>query len=153
MLVGVTLPVTSASCERSFSKMEPVKTFPRNSIDWVTLIYFHERVRAEKIDLDEFADEFDSRHDNRRIKLHPGLRSRSRSGSRKESALFGWSRSQIPNNTGSWSRIFCPTPDAQLAHFLHHTPKSRILVEMVRFLLKLLLNQRFLAVYHDLHWF
>ena len=29
-----------------------------------------ERVRAEKIDLDDFDDEFDSRHDNRRIKLH-----------------------------------------------------------------------------------
>jgi len=29
-----------------------------------------ESVRAEKIDLDGFVDEFDSRHDNRRIKLH-----------------------------------------------------------------------------------
>jgi len=29
-----------------------------------------ERVWAEKIDLDEFVDEFDSRHNNRRIKLH-----------------------------------------------------------------------------------
>ena len=29
-----------------------------------------ERVRAEKIDLYDFVDEFDSRHDNRRIKLH-----------------------------------------------------------------------------------
>ena len=29
-----------------------------------------ERVRAEKIDLDDFVNEFDSRHDNRRIKLH-----------------------------------------------------------------------------------
>jgi len=31
-----------------------------------------ERVRAEKIDLDDFVGEFDSRHDNRRIrpKLH-----------------------------------------------------------------------------------
>ena len=28
------------------------------------------RVRAENIDLDDFVDEFDSRHDNRRIKLH-----------------------------------------------------------------------------------
>ena len=28
-----------------------------------------EWVRAEKIDLDDFVDEFDSRHDNRRIKL------------------------------------------------------------------------------------
>jgi len=29
-----------------------------------------ERVRTEKIYLDDFADEFDSRHDNRRIKLY-----------------------------------------------------------------------------------
>jgi len=29
-----------------------------------------ERVRAEKIDLDDFVDEFGSRHDNRRINLH-----------------------------------------------------------------------------------
>jgi len=31
-----------------------------------------ERVRAEKLDLDDFVDEFDSRHDSRRIrpKLH-----------------------------------------------------------------------------------
>jgi len=28
------------------------------------------RVRAEKIDLDDVVDEFDSRHDNRKIKLH-----------------------------------------------------------------------------------
>jgi len=29
-----------------------------------------ERVRAEKIDLGDFVDEFESRHDNGRIKLH-----------------------------------------------------------------------------------
>jgi len=29
-----------------------------------------EWVRAEKKDWDDFVDEFDSRHDNRRIKLH-----------------------------------------------------------------------------------
>ena len=46
---------------------------------------------------------------------------------------FRWSR--IPNNTGS--RIFCPTPDAQLGHVLHHTPKLGIPVEMVQFLSKI----------------
>jgi len=35
--------------------------------------------------------------------------------------------------------------------FLHHTPKLGIPVEMVQFLMKLLLNERILAVYHDLH--
>jgi len=78
--------------------------------------------------------------------LHAGLRSRSR----KESEVFGWSR--IPNNTRSWSRIFCPAPDVQMDHFLHHTPKLVIPVEVVQFLLKLWLKQRFLAVYHDFHW-
>ena len=73
--------------------------------------------------------------------------------SRKESKVIVWSR--ISDNTGSRSRIFCPipTPDVQLDLFLHHTPKMGILVEMVQFLLKLLLKQRFLAVYHDFRWF
>jgi len=47
--------------------------------------------------------------------------------------------------------FFCPTPDVQSDHFLHHTPKFGILVEMVEFLLKLLLKQTFLAVHHDFH--
>ena len=68
-----------------------------------------------------------------------------------ESEVFGWSPSRIPNNTGSRSRIFCqtPTPEAQLDHLLHHTPKLEIPLEMVQLILKLLLNQRFLDVYHD----
>jgi len=49
--------------------------------------------------------------------------------------------------------IFCPSPnpDVQLENFLHQTPELRIPVEMVQFLLKRLLKQRFLAVYHDCH--
>ena len=79
------------------------------------------------------------------------LWSRSRSRSRKESEVFGWNRSRIRSNTGSRSGIFCPTPDSQLDHFLHHTPKLGIPVEMVQLLLKLLLNRRCLAVHHDFH--
>ena len=37
--------------------------------------------------------------------------------------------------------FFCLTLDVQLDHFLHHTPKLGIPVEMVQFLLKLLLKQ------------
>ena len=40
--------------------------------DWVTLIYLQLKGTSWKIDLDDFVDEFDSRHDNRRIKLHWG---------------------------------------------------------------------------------
>ena len=49
--------------------------------------------------------------------------------------------------------FFCPTPtlDAQLDHFLHHTPKLGIPVEMIQFLLKLWFKQIFLAVHHDFH--
>jgi len=35
--------------------------------------------------------------------------------------------------------FFCPISDVQLDHFLYHTPKFGISVEMVQFLLKLLL--------------
>jgi len=38
--------------------------------DWITLIYFKLKSTSWKTDLDDFVDEFDSRHDNRRIKLH-----------------------------------------------------------------------------------
>jgi len=49
--------------------------------------------------------------------------------------------------------FFCPTPtpEIQLDHFLHHAPKLGIPVETVQFLMKLLLKQRILAVYHDFH--
>ena len=45
--------------------------------------------------------------------------------------------------------MFCPTPtsEVQSDHFLHYTPKLGIAVEMVQYLLKLLLKQRFLAVH------
>jgi len=55
---------------------------------------------------------------------------RVEAASRKESEVLGWSR--IPNNTGSRSRIFFPTPDVQLDHFLHHTLKLGIPVETVQ---------------------
>jgi len=47
--------------------------------------------------------------------FRPGLRSR------KVSEVYGWIRSRIPNKTGSRSRLFCPTPDLRLDHFLDHT--------------------------------
>jgi len=40
--------------------------------DWVTLIYFQLKGTSWKTDFDDFVDGFDSRHDNRRIKLQWG---------------------------------------------------------------------------------
>jgi len=49
--------------------------------------------------------------------------------------------------------FFCPTPtpDVHLDHFLHHTPKLGIPVEIVQSVLKLLLKYGFLAVHYDFH--
>ena len=38
-----------------------------------------------------------------------------------------------------------------IGSLLHHTPKLGIPVESVQFLMKLLLKQRILAMYHDFH--
>jgi len=40
--------------------------------DWVTLISFKLKGTSCKTDLDDFVDEFDSRHDKRRIELRCG---------------------------------------------------------------------------------
>ena len=61
LLISVTLPVTTASCERSFSCHERL-----SHLALLTM----ESTRAESIDLEQFFDEFDPRHDNHRIKLH-----------------------------------------------------------------------------------
>ena len=58
-----------------------------------------------------------------KISVAYGLVSTRVAESEPESEVFEWSR----------NRIFCPTPDAQLDHFLHHTPKLVIPVEMVQF--------------------
>jgi len=65
--------------------------------------------------------------------------------------FFGVVGDRFLTTPGVRVRFFCPTPDVQLDHFLHHIPK--IHVEMVQYLLKLLLKQSFLAVRHDFHWF
>jgi len=69
-----------------------------------------------------------------------------------ESEVFGWSRSRIPDNTGSRSRIFLSDFECPIGSFFKsHSFKLGIPVEMIQFLLKLLLQQRFLAVHHDFH--
>ena len=48
--------------------------------------------------------------------------------------------------------FLCPTSEVHLDTILQHTPKLGISVEIVQFLLRFLLKQRLLAVYHDFHW-
>ena len=50
-----------------------------------------------------------------------------------------------------WSQIFCPTPEVQMNHFLHHTPKLGIPIECYYFFWNFYWN-RSLAVYHYFHW-
>ena len=72
LLISVTLPVTTASCERNFRK-KIVKTFLGNSMWHYRLsnlaLLSIESILAESIELEQFVNEFDSRHENRRIKL------------------------------------------------------------------------------------
>jgi len=83
-----------------------------------------------------------------RLLLLPGLLSRNRRFLRGVEVGFLTTLA-----VGVGVRFVCstPTPDVQLDHFLHHTPKLGIPIEMVEFLMKLLLKQRILAVYHDFH--
>jgi len=80
--------------------------------------------------------------------LHPLTRLRSRSGSHKQSEVFGWSwipkkHWELEPDTDFLSDSGCPVG--------HHSPKLGIPVEMVQFRRKLLFKKKFLAVHHDYH--
>lgn len=72
--IAIVLPVTSAACERSFSALKLIKTYLRSTMSDIRLsslaLLSIECVRAESINMDAFMDEFDSRHDNRKLALH-----------------------------------------------------------------------------------
>jgi len=72
--IAIILPVSTASCERSFSIMRQIKTYLRNSMGDERLsnlaVLSIESKRAKALDLDSVVDEFDCRHENRRIALH-----------------------------------------------------------------------------------
>lgn len=74
LVIALVLPVSTASCERSFSTMKLVKTDLRSTMCDDRLsnisVLSVESVRAESIDLDEFVDTFDGRHHNRKLALH-----------------------------------------------------------------------------------
>ncbi|KAK0153219.1 Zinc finger MYM-type protein 1 [Merluccius polli] len=70
--IAVTLPVSSASCERSFSTLKLIKTFLRSTTTDMRLsdlgVLSIESRRAKALDLDVFVDRFARQH-NRRILL------------------------------------------------------------------------------------
>lgn len=72
--IAVVLPVTSASCERSFSALKLIKTHLRTTMCNDRLsniaILSIESGRLKSLDLNEFVDEFDAKHNNRRLLLH-----------------------------------------------------------------------------------
>lgn len=73
-VIAVTIPASSASCERTFSCLRRLKTYLRNRMannrlsDLAVLAV--ERSLANEIDLKCVVDMFDASHNNRRIRLH-----------------------------------------------------------------------------------
>ena len=75
-LVQISLPVSTASAERSsFSKLRIIKTYLRSRMgsarlsNLAILAVYIESDRAEKLNFDQFVDEFANAYQNRRIKL------------------------------------------------------------------------------------
>jgi len=72
--IALTLPVSSASCEHSFSAMKLIKSHLRSTMCDSRLsniaVLSIESARAESLSLDAFVDEFDSKHQNRKLALH-----------------------------------------------------------------------------------
>jgi len=71
--IAVALPVSTASCERSFSCLRHLKTWVRNSmandkLDSVAILAI-ERERTQLLDVEKVIDAFAKNHKNRRIAL------------------------------------------------------------------------------------
>lgn len=73
-VISVTIPVSSAACERTFSCLRRIKTYLRNKMTDERLTHLAiiniERSVAKSLDLERVIDEFDSMHNNRRLILH-----------------------------------------------------------------------------------
>ncbi|KAK0136706.1 hypothetical protein N1851_027113 [Merluccius polli] len=71
--IALALPVSTASCERSFSMLKLIKTAMRSTMTDERLsnlgVLSVESRRARAINLDDFVDVFAKKHSNRRIKL------------------------------------------------------------------------------------
>lgn len=72
--IALVLPVSSAAFERSFSALKLIKTHLRSTMCDSRLtsiaVLSVERVRAFALNLNDFVDEFDARHENRKLALH-----------------------------------------------------------------------------------
>lgn len=72
--IALVLPVSSAACERSFSALKLIKSYLRSAMCDSRLsniaVLSIESVRSQSINFDSFVDEFDSRHENRKLALH-----------------------------------------------------------------------------------
>ena len=70
-VIAISLPVSTASCERSFSALRHIKTWVRNSIsneklDSVAVLAI-ECERTQSLDIDRIIDVIAAAHKNRRI--------------------------------------------------------------------------------------
>ena len=72
--IALVLPVTSVACERSFSSLKLIKTYLRstmcdNRLSTLAILSV-ESARSQAINLNSFVDEFDAKHNNRKLALH-----------------------------------------------------------------------------------
>ena len=71
--IAVVLPVSSASCERSFSSLRLIKTYLRSAMTEKRLsslaVLSIESKRTKALDLDTFVKRFAEQHGNHRILL------------------------------------------------------------------------------------
>lgn len=73
-LICITIPVSSAACERTFSTMKRLEDFLRNSMADDRLhdlaVLYVEKDLSKRIDMEEVVDIFSTAHKNLRIILH-----------------------------------------------------------------------------------
>lgn len=72
--IAIAIPVSTASCESSFSTLKLVKTFLRSTMDDSRLsnlgVLSVESRRAKSLDMEDFVNRFSANHNNRRIQLY-----------------------------------------------------------------------------------
>lgn len=71
--IAVTIPVSTAVCEGSFSVLKLIKSYLRSAVDDERLsnlgVLSVESKQATSLDIDEFVNRFALNHSNRRIRL------------------------------------------------------------------------------------